>query len=574
MHDIASFRPFSPATAGWQPFDAQGRVKRDERDADGENGMVASSNIYATRAGLQVLMAGGNAVDAAVAVSYALGVAEPMTSGIGGGGFMTIHTSGGEDIFIDYREVAPAAQTAFTWLDADGRVRGESNHIGGLAVGVPGEVAGMELARRAYGSGRLSRGELLEPAIELARTGYVVSPTLTRAVEMAYPYMTGDMPVLGAYYLRDQKAGVRYRVGDVLRNPDLARTLSMIATDGEEVFYRGEIGAALVREAGKYGGLLSMEDLAAYRPRVRRPVRGTYRGYPIITAPPASSGGTHIVEGLNILENFDVGSLPLNGPAYLHMFSEVFKACFADRTAYMADTDFARVPLAGLTDKRYAAAIASRVDRQASKPWTPGPAFSYEPASTTSFSVADRAGNIVTVTQTIECFWGSKVAVPDYGFILNDEMHDFATDPTSVNRLEPGKRSLSSMSPTVVLRPDGRPFLSVGSPGGVRIWPTLIQVISHVIDHGLDIQDAIDTARIFDDGAADHSAGGGFCYESGGVRPVGEESVRALREMGHAPTDMGAWNLFFGGVQAILFREDGSMRGAADPRRDGKALGF
>ena len=549
----------------WRPFKEKGETIRTDRDATGENGMVATSNVYATMAGQKVLQEGGNAVDAAIAVCYALGVAEPFTSGLGGGGFMVIHTADGENSFIDYREVASSGQTAESWLDASGNLIENANSVGGLAVGVPGEVAGLELALAEYGSGKLTRQQIMQPAIDLANNGYVVSPTMYGAIADEYERMIGEYSELGAYYLKD---GLPYEVGDTVTNPDLAKTLQLIADNGADAFYQGPVAEAIAAAVQKHGGVMTVEDLASYKPEERVPVTGTYRGYQIISAPPASSGGTHIVEALNVLENYDIGSMTVNSAEYIHLFSETFKACFADRAAYMADTAFAEVPLEGLTSKDYAKTIYERINDQA-QTWNAGDPFAYGHDSTTSFSIADKEGNVVTVTQTIECFWGSKIAVEGYGFIMNDEMHDFSTSLDSVNKLEPGKRPLSSMSPTVVLREDGSSFMSVGSPGGVRIWPTVTQVISHVIDHGMDIQEAIDTARIFDNGTDT-----GINYESDGVTPITPEVAAELEAMGHTVTDKGAWQLFFGGVQGIVYQEDGTLRGGADPRRDGKALGF
>ena len=549
----------------WRPFNEKGETIRTDRDATGENGMVATSNVYATMAGQKVLQEGGNAVDAAIAVCYALGVAEPFTSGLGGGGFMVIHTADGENSFIDYREVASSGQTAESWLDASGNLIENANSVGGLAVGVPGEVAGLELALAEYGSGKLTRQQIMQPAIDLANNGYVVSPTMYGAIADEYERMIGEYSELGAYYLKD---GLPYEVGDTVTNPDLAKTLQLIADNGADAFYQGPVAEAIAAAVQKHGGVMTVEDLASYKPEERVPVTGTYRGYQIISAPPASSGGTHIVEALNVLENYDIGSMTVNSAEYIHLFSETFKACFADRAAYMADTAFAEVPLEGLTSKDYAKTIYERINDQA-QTWNAGDPFAYGHDSTTSFSIADKEGNVVTVTQTIECFWGSKIAVEGYGFIMNDEMHDFSTSLDSVNKLEPGKRPLSSMSPTVVLREDGSSFMSVGSPGGVRIWPTVTQVISHVIDPGMDIQEAIDTARIFDNGTDT-----GINYESDGVTPITPEVAAELEAMGHTVTDKGAWQLFFGGVQGIVYQEDGTLRGGADPRRDGKALGF
>lgn len=551
----------------WSPVDADGNTKRDERDAVSENGMVASSSVYATMAGLQVLEEGGNAVDAAVAVAYALGVSEPYTSGLGGGGFMLIHTADGEDKFIDYRETAPAAQDAYTWLDENGELI--SDHvtaIGGLSIGVPGQVAGMEYALEHYGSGNLTRRQVMQPAIDLANNGYKVSATMNSAINDEYKSMV-DLPELGAYYL--DEFGLPYEVGATITNPDLAKTMELIADNGSDAFYKGEVAQAMIEVMNKYDGVMTLEDLANYQVKEREPVASTYRGYQIISAPPASSGGTHLIEILNVMENYDIGSMEVNGPEYCHVVSEAFKAAFADRAAYMADTDFAdNVPLEGLTDKDYAKTIYEKITDQ-SQSWSAGNPADYGHGSTTSFSVADKEGNMVAVTQTINHFFGSAVAVPGYGFVMNDEMDDFSTDPESVNCVEPGKRPLSSMSPTVVLKEDGSSFMTVGSPGATRIFPTIVQVISHVIDHGMDMQAAIDTCRIYDNGTAD-----GISYESSGVTPITAETVAALEAMGHDMTDKGEWQLFFGGVQGIVYQDDGTLHGGADPRRDGKALGF
>lgn len=559
----------TPIAQVWSPVDENGDTKRDEREATSENGMVTSANVYATQAGLQVLEEGGNAVDAAIAVSYALGVVEPQASGVGGGGFMLVHTADGKDDFIDYREVAPAAQDATTWLDENGEVKnnGLANQRGGLAIGVPGAVAGMEYARENFGSGNVTRQQIMQPAIDLATQGYLVSTYQSQQISDHYADMVGDYPTLGSYYLRDDD--LPYQNGDVLKNPDLAKTLQLIADNGKDVFYKGEIADAIIQEIENYGGVMTKEDLENYEVSLREPVSSTYRGYKIISCPPPSSGGTHLIEILNVLENFDISSMEVNSPEYAHVFSEAFKAAFADRTAYMADTDFVdNVPLAGLTNKDYAKTIADRITDQ-SQEWQKGNPDQYEGNSTTSFSVADKEGNIVTVTQTIECSFGSAVAVPGYGFPLNDQMHDFSTDPESVNCVEPGKKPLSSMSPTVVLNEDGTPFMTLGSPGSVRIFPTVVQVISRVIDSGMSIQDAITNARIFDKGDEN-----GICYELGAPNGITEDTAKELEAMGHTLTQKGEWDMFFGGVQGIVYNEDGTLTGAADPRRDGKALGF
>lgn len=559
----------APVEQVWSPVDENGQTKRDDREGHGENGVVTSANVYATQAGLQVLEQGGNAVDAAVAVSYALGVVEPQASGLGGGGFMLVHTADGEDSFIDYREVAPAAQDAYTWLDEEGNVKknGTANSRGGLAIGVPGEVAGMEYAIENFGSGNVTRQQIMQPAIDLATQGYLVSTYQSQQITDHYADMTGDYPVLGSYYLRED--GLPYQNGDVLRNPDLAKSLTLIAEQGADVFYNGEIADAIMAEIEKYEGVMTKEDLANYKVNLREPVKSTYRGYEIISCPPPSSGGTHLIQILNILENFDIGSMEVNSPEYVHVFSEAFKAAFADRAEYMADTDFVEnVPIEGLTNKDYAKSIADKITDQ-SQVWEKGNPGQYEGNSTTSFSVADKEGNIVTVTQTIECSFGSAVAIPGYGFILNDQMHDFSTDPESANCVEGGKHPLSSMSPTVVLNEDGTPFMTLGSPGATRIFPTIVQVVSRVIDSGMTLQDAVNTARIYDNGTDT-----GICYELGAPDALSDETLAALETMGHTVTAQGEWDMFFGGVQGVMYNEDGTLSGAADPRRDGKALGY
>lgn len=559
----------APVEQVWSPVDENGQTKRDDREGHGENGVVTSANVYATQAGLQVLEQGGNAVDAAVAVSYALGVVEPQASGLGGGGFMLVHTADGQDSFIDYREVAPAAQDAYTWLDEEGNVKnnGTANSRGGLAIGVPGEVAGMEYAIENFGSGNVTRQEIMQPAIDLATQGYLVSTYQSQQITDHYADMTGDYPVLGSYYLRED--GLPYQNGDVLRNPDLAKSLTLIAEQGADMFYNGEIADAIMAEIEKYEGVMTREDLANYKVNLREPVKSTYRGYEIISCPPPSSGGTHLIQILNILENFDIGSMEVNSPEYVHVFSEAFKAAFADRAEYMADTDFVEnVPIEGLTNKDYAKSIADKITDQ-SQVWEKGNPGQYEGNSTTSFSVADKEGNIVTVTQTIECSFGSAVAIPGYGFILNDQMHDFSTDPESANCVEGGKHPLSSMSPTVVLNEDGTPFMTLGSPGATRIFPTIVQVVSRVIDSGMTLQDAVNTARIYDNGTDT-----GICYELGAPDALSDETLAALEAMGHTVTAQGEWDMFFGGVQGVMYNEDGTLSGAADPRRDGKALGY
>lgn len=560
--DSSTPTPSTPGTvtpAEWQPFDENGQPLRTDRDATGSEGVIASSNYYASKIGLDILESGGNAVDAAVAVGFALGVAEPFTSGLGGGGFMVIRSAKtGEVTFIDFREIAPAAATPEIWqLGPDGKVIGNQKAEGGKSVAVPGEVSGLLYALETYGT--MDRKDVIQPSIDLANNGFTVSTNLHAAMLDNYETLSkyGEMADL---YLN---TGLAYEVGETFRNPDLAKTLGIIADKGRDGFYKGEVAQAFVNTVNKYGGLMTMEDLENYNHSIRDVVQGTYRGYDIISASPSSSGGAHLIQMLNILENYDLAAMEVNSAEYLHLFSETFKMAFADRAQYMADTAFQDVPLAGLTSKEYAKVLSDKIDPATSGTYSYDNPGRYESGSTTHFSIADKEGNIVAVTQTINYFFGSKLAVGGYGFIPNNEMDDFVTGNESVNRVEPGKKPLSSMTPTIILK-DGKPFATIGSPGATRIFPTLAQVISHVIDHDMDIQEAIDTPRIFDNTA-------NKIHIEGGIKA---EEIAKLKAMGHEVEERAEWDNYFGGVQGIVYLEDGTMRGGADPRRDGKALGF
>ena len=549
----------------WLPYNENLEKKRDDRDATGKNGAVASCNWYASKAGLEILKEGGNAFDAAAAVAYTLGVAEPYFSGLGGGGFMTIYSAKDDKVSVlDFRETAPAAANAQMWLDENGKME-QFSLDGGLSVAVPGEVAGFEYLLDNYGSDAVSRQQIFQPAIDTANNGYVVGVTFKEELDSEYTGIAANETLSNIYL---DESGLPYEVGDVIKNPDLAKTLQLIADGGKDAFYTGDMAQAMVDAVAAWGGNMTMEDLANYEVKVREPVVGHYKDYTIYSLPPASSGGTHLVEILNILENYDdMDKIGVNSAEYVHRFSEAFKIAFADRAQYMADTDFADVPLAQLTSKDYAAERYSEITDKS------GSYVAVEPEelehyATTSFSVVDQWGNMVACTKTINYGFGSKVGVPGYGFIMNDEMDDFSADPESVNCAEGGKRPLSSMSPSIVLYPDGSPYMTIGSPGATRIFPTIAQVIERMIDYNMDIQDAIDCARIYD------NASENICYESGGVNPITPEVAKELQDRGHEVTDKGEWQLFFGGVQGISIGKDGTLRGGADPRRDGKALAY
>ncbi len=548
---------------GFETVDADGNRITTGRDATATQAMASASKYEVSQVGAEIMEKGGNAVDAAVAMGFALGVCEPFTSGLGGGGLCTIHTADGQDYFIDFREVAPAAATLDLYLDAEGKSNG-STVTGGLASGVPGEVAGLLYLLENYGT--MTREEVISPAIRIATEGFTVSRYCANAIADAYDKAV-QFPEMQSVYWDEN--GLPYEEGDVITNPGLAKALQKIVDEGRDGFYKGEVAEALVQTIQKYGGVMTLEDLANYEVQVHEPVTSTYRGYKIISSPPPSSGGTHLIEILNILENFDVGSLEVNSPEYIHLFAEAFKLSYADRAQYMADTNFVPdVPLTGLTSKEYAKERAALIDLDQAQEFYCGDPTLYEHTDTTHYSVADVDGNCVAITKTINYYFGSGVMVGDYGFMMNNQMDDFSTNPESVNKVEPGKKPLSSMSPTVVLNEDGSPFMVLGTPGGARIFASVAQVISRVIDHNIPLHDAISIPKIWNNGGANN-----LQYENAlkGYEDyaVTDETLAKLVEMGHGDITTAA----SGSVQAIEFLEDGTLYGTADPRQDGKAVG-
>ena len=548
---------------GFETVDADGNRITTGRDATATQAMASASKYEVSQVGAEIMEKGGNAVDAAVAMGFALGVCEPFTSGLGGGGLCTIHTADGQDYFIDFREVAPAAATLDLYLDAEGKSNG-STVTGGLASGVPGEVAGLLYLLENYGT--MTREEVISPAIRIATEGFTVSRYCANAIADAYDKAV-QFPEMQSVYWDEN--GLPYEEGDVITNPGLAKALQKIVDGGRDGFYKGEVAEALVQTIQKYGGVMTLEDLANYEVQVHEPVTSTYRGYKIISSPPPSSGGTHLIEILNILENFDVGSLEVNSPEYIHLFAEAFKLSYADRAQYMADTNFVPdVPLTGLTSKEYAKERAALIDLDQAQEFYCGDPTLYEHTDTTHFSIADADGNCVAITKTINYYFGSGVMVDGYGFMMNNQMDDFSTDAESVNKVEPGKKPLSSMSPTVVLKEDGSPFMVLGTPGGSRIFSGVAEVISRVIDHKMDLKTAVCVPKIWN-----CSNKNNFQYEKAlkGYEEyaVTEDTAAALTEMGHGEIKTAA----SGAMQSIMFMEDGTLYGIGDPRQDGKAVG-
>ena len=530
---------------------------------EGKNGMVATSHYLATKIARDTLAAGGNAVDAAVVAGFALAVAQPRSGNIGGGGFMLIsNEKTGKVVAIDYREKAPRAATETMFQDEAGNVVPQWSRFTHRAAGVPGTVAGLALALEKYGT--LTLKQALAPAIKLAKDGFAVPPRFAEGLKKARNRLTRWDSSAKVFYKPD---GSLYRAGEIFRQPNLARTLERIAENGPREFYEGKTARLIVAEMQAHDGLITLDDLRAYRPVIRQPVHGQYRGYDIYSMGPPSSGGTHIVQILNMLEGDDIEASGFNSADTIHLMAEAMKRAYADRSKYLGDPDFVAVPLARLTSKDYAATLrASFLAEKAtpSQDITPGQslALPYESNQTTHFSIADGHGLAVANTYTINFSYGSGIVVDGAGFLLNDEMDDFSSKPGvpnaygliggKANRIEPGKRMLSSMSPTIVMK-DGKNFLITGSPGGSRIITTTVQVIMNAIDHGMNILSAVSAPRIHDQWLPDE-----IRIEEG----ISPDTIKALRAMGYKLVIKNA----MGASQSVMI-EDGIFYGGADPRR-------
>jgi gamma-glutamyltranspeptidase/glutathione hydrolase len=464
------------------------------------HGMVVAMESIATDVGVSVLQKGGNAVDAAVAVGFALAVTHPFAGNIGGGGYMLIRMADGRSTFIDFRERAPEKATRNMYLDASGNLTRDSIE-GWRSVGVPGSVRGFELANTKYG--RRTWAENMAPAIELATRGYQVSYALAESLKGSRS-LARDPESTRIF----QRGGRFYDVGETLTQPDLGRTLQRISANGPDEFYEGETARRFADEMAKHGGLITLSDLKNYKAVERTPLEGSYKGYTIVTAPPSSSGGIALLEMLGILEGTGYEKAGFGSAAAIHYEAEAMRRAYADRNEYIGDPDFVKVPIAGLLDKAYLARLRSTIDPERATPSAqvkPGRPAGSEKMETTHYSVVDGEGNAVAVTYTLNGGYGNGITVPGLGFLLNNEMDDFASKPGSpnmfglvqgeINAIEPGKRPLSSMTPTILLK-DGKLFMTIGAPGGSRISTAVLQVILNVIDFGMNIQDAIDAPRV------------------------------------------------------------------------------
>ena len=567
---------FAPALPSWQITRESGVALAASRaPVRARHGMVASSSTLASRAGVEILKRGGNAVDAAIAVAFALAVTYPAAGNLGGGGFMMIRLRDGRATAIDYREMAPAAATRNVYLDEHGELKkGEGGSlIGYRASGVPGTVAGMALALKKYGSGKLTWAQLIEPARRLAAEGFPLSYGLARA-------MKADADELGRYpeskkvYLNN---GNFWNEGDVWRQPELAATFARLQRNGAREFYEGQTARLIADDMRAHGGLITLEDMKGYVAKEREPLRGTYRGFEVISMPPPSSGGAVLIEMLNMLEGFDLRHMGASSSDRYHVETEAMRRAFADRAEYMGDADFVNVPVAGLIDKAYAERLRKGIKLErasTSAEVKAGRPTGAESDETTHFTVVDADGNCVSNTYTLNDSFGSKVVAKGTGVLLNDEMDDFAAKPGTPNlfgliqgernAVAPHKRPLSAMTPTFVLRKDGSLWFAVGSPGGPTIINTVLQVITNVVDFDMNIQQAIDAPRIHHQWLPDE-----LVYEPYGMSA---DTFRALEERGHKLTERPR---YMGDAQGIMIEEKTGVRlGASDPRGGGEPVGY
>jgi gamma-glutamyltranspeptidase / glutathione hydrolase len=536
------------------------------RPVTAKNGMVVAQERLAAKVGADVMARGGNAVDAAVATGFAMAVTYPRAGNIGGGGFMVIHSAvTGEDITIDYRETAPAAATRDMFLGSDGQPDIAKSRDSALGIGVPGTVAGLALALQKYGSGKFTLSDTLQPAIALARDGFVLSDDLADTLPDWRRRLSRWPTSLRMITRAD---GTALRPGDTLVQSDLAATLTAIAAQGPRGFYEGPVAAKLVDGIREAGGIFVLDDLKNYQPVVRPPVRGSYRGYDIVSMPLPSSGGTVLVETLNILEGFKMQELPQGSASSLHLLIEAMKRAYADRARYLGDPAFVNAPITTLLSKDYAAKQRASIDLARATPWTD--ALSAVPPregqNTTHYSVVDAAGNAVSNTYTLNFPYGVGLVADGTGVLLNNELDDFTAAPGASNAFGlvgfeanlpgPGKRPLSSMSPTIVLK-DGKPVLVTGSPGGSRIISTVLQVIVGVLDYRMDVDAAVAAPRLHHQWLPD---------EVRIERGFSDETLTALKTMGHRVLEpMGQTS-----ANSIAVTPAGLL-GAPDPRTRGAA---
>ncbi len=533
-------------------------------------GMVSSQEKLATQAGLEVLKEGGNAVDAAVTVGFALAVTLPRAGNIGGGGFMVIHLAeNNQNIAIDYREKAPIKATKDMFLDENGNVNEEKARFSHLAVGVPGTVAGLILALEKYGTISLERA--LQPAINLAENGFIVTQDLYDSLVFSQKYLKKYPATKQIFFTPN---GEIIKVGDLLVQRDLANSLKLIASQGKKAFYQGKIADAIVTEMQANGGLITKEDLAKYQPVERKPVQGNYKGYEIYSMPPPSSGGVHLIQMLNILAHFPLEEWGQNTAKTINLLAETMKLAYADRSKHLGDPDFIDVPISGLISKDYAAKLKDKIKLDIatpSKEIAPGnPLLFHESNDTTHYSVVDKDGNAVANTYTLNFGYGAGITVPGTGILLNNEMDDFVTKPgvpnafglvgDEFNAIAPEKRMLSSMTPTIVMK-NNQTYLVTGSPGGSRIITTVLQILVNVIDFKMNIAEATNSSRIHHQWFPDK------LYVE---KALNQDTINLLKKQGYDLEKSRA----IGSTQSIM-KIDNYLYGASDPRsREALTLGY
>ncbi len=535
---------------------------------ESKNGMVVTSHYLATNEALKVLKNGGNAIDAAVTAAFALAVTQPRSGNIGGGGFMLIsNEKSGNVSAIDYREKAPAGAYKDMFLNKQGNVDKNMSRFSHKSVGVPGSVAGLALALKNYGT--ISLKQALAPAIKLAEEGFILTPRFIKGIKSKEKILSRFESSKKVFF---KKNGEYYKVGDLFKQADLANTLKRISKYGAKEFYTGKTAKLIVEQMKKHNGMITLEDLKNYKPIIKKPIKSTYRGYEIFSMSPPSSGGVHIIQILNMMENYDITKMGHNSAATMHIMAEAMKRAYVDRATYLGDTDFVKVPIEGLISKKYAKDLIKNIGKKATlaKNLKAGDAPGYESNETTHFSIADKYGNVVSNTYTINFSYGSGIVVDKAGFLLNNEMDDFSSKPGvpnaygliggEANKIEPFKRMLSSMSPTIVKK-NGKNFLVTGSPGGSRIITTTLQVISNVIDHNLNILAAVSAPRMHHQWLPDE-----IRIEEG----FSIDTLKLLEKKGHKIKQKSS----MGAIQSIMIK-DGIYYGAADPRRStSSAKGF
>jgi gamma-glutamyltranspeptidase/glutathione hydrolase len=539
----------------------------------GKHGMVSSVSEIASQVGVDVLKRGGNAVDAAVAVGLALAVVWPSAGNLGGGGFMVIRQANGKATAIDYREMAPAAAHRNVYLDDKGEYVDESSTYGHAAAGVPGTVAGLAYALEKYGT--MKWADVAKPARQLAAEGFPVWYQLERSLKNASKHLS-RYPETNRIFLRDGKP---YETGEIFKQPELAAVFERMIKRGPREFYEGKTAQLVeesMRRAANGGKVwMTVEDLKNYKAVEREPLRGVYRGHEIITMPPPSSGGVAMIEMLNILERYDLKTMGAGSSQAIHVMVEAMRRAFADRAQFLGDPDFVKVPVAGLISRKYADKLAATIDLErasTSQDVRSGDPLAYESEETTHFTVVDKDGNVASNTYTINDSFGNKITVEGAGFLLNNEMDDFAPKPGApnaygliqgeANAVTARKRPLSSMTPTIVLK-DGKLLFAVGSPGGPTIINTVTQVIVNIIDHGMNIQQAIDWPRVHHQWMPDQ-----IVYEPYGLVP---DVMNRLKSMGHKFGNQ----RYMGDAEGVMIEDKTDVRlGGSDPRLDGKSIGY